>query len=406
MKPDMKLASIPRDQYSDYRYNAIFKAYKWDPQVEDHNTVAKHVILMGRETALQLESCAEALSEETMNMEEALLKRPDLSKKLGLPKEILRTLRRSSDYDRKRHVRLMRFDFHPTTEGWAVSEVNSDVPGGLAEASVLTGMAGKYFEGFEPRKNIADILLGEFGQKIKKGETVAFIHATSYADDRQVMQFLGDHFASHGYHSLMAAPDHIAWNDKKAISIIEGQKGDIDGIVRFFPLEWLTNLSQKSGWKGFYDSVTPSCNHPVSIFTQSKRLPLVWDELGVDNHAWKTLLPETKDPKTVDPHDKSWIYKPALGRVGEGISIREAVSEKEYKNIIKSVRRHPTDWVAQKKFTSQPLTADESGAETFHVCVGVFTVNGKSAGFYGRISPYPRIDGRAKDIPILVRVGD
>ena len=36
------------------------------------------------------------------------------------------------------------------------------------------------------------------------------------------------------------------------------------------------------------------------------------------------------------------------------------------------------------------------------ICIGVFTVDGKMAGFYGRVSPYPRIDANARDIPILV----
>ena len=44
--------------------------------------------------------------------------------------------------------------------------------------------------------------------------------------------------------------------------------------------------------------------------------------------------------------------------------------------------------------------------EHFHLCVGVFTVDGKAAGFYGRISPFPRIDARAKDIPLLVEKED
>jgi glutathionylspermidine synthase len=404
MEQPMKFGLIPEDQYSDYRYNVIFKAYKWDPQVEDHNTIAKQVILMDQNTATQLESWAEQLSEETMQMEEELIKRQPLTKELGLPKDVRKSLGRLSGYNRGSNVRLMRFDFHPTTTGWAVSEVNSDVPGGIAEASILPMMASKYFQGYEPRKNIADILLKEFQTIIGKDGTIAFVHATSYADDRQVMQFLGDYFNNHGYHTIMAAPDHIVWNNKKAVSIIEGQEGDIDGIVRFFPLEWLARLPKTSDWKGYYDCTTPSCNHPASILTQPKRLPLVWDRLGVDVSTWKKLLPLTKDPKTVDPHDDSWIYKPSLGRVGEGIGIKEAVSEKEFRSIKKAAKRHPEDWVAQQKFISQPLTTQD--AQIYHVCIGVFTVNGKSAGFYGRISPYSRIDGRAKDIPILVSKGD
>ncbi len=60
------LARIPSEQYSDYRYEAIFRAYKWDPQVEDHNTVAEHVVLLDKQTAGRLEHWAEQLSAETM----------------------------------------------------------------------------------------------------------------------------------------------------------------------------------------------------------------------------------------------------------------------------------------------------------------------------------------------------
>lgn len=400
MKQPLQFGLIPEKDYSDYRYEVIFKAYKWDPQVEDHNTVAKQVLLMDGETAKQLESWAEQLSEETVLMEEALAKMPAPAKKLGFPKTVLKNLDRLSGYERRQNIRLMRFDFHPTETGWAVSEVNSDVPGGMAEASVLPQIAARYFEGYEPRKNVAESLLNAFQEKIKKDGTIAFVHATSYSDDRQVMEFLSDYFGKNGFRTMFAAPDHIKWSDRKAVSILKGYEGQVDGIVRFFPLEWLTNLPNGANWKGYYDTVTPSCNHPIAIYAQSKRLPLIWDKLGVEVPAWKKLLPDTLEPKAVSAADTGYIYKPALGRVGEGISVKEAVTEKEFNTIRKAVRRHPQDWLAQRRFISSPVMSPEQ--ENYHLCVGVFTVNGKSAGFYGRISPYPRIDARARDIPILV----
>lgn len=402
MKKAVDLMLIPEEKYSEYRYDAIFKAYKWDPQVGDHNTVARHVVVLDESTVKQLETYAEKLSEETMLMEEALIHKPHLLKKLGLPKEIIKAVPRLSSYNRNQNIRLMRFDFHPTETGWAVSEVNSDVPGGLAEASVLPQIACRFFEGCEPQYHVGQRILEAFSDKVKENGTIAFVHATSYSDDRQVMEFLSDYFLVHGYKTVFAAPDHLVWKDKKAFCIIEGNEGPIDGIIRFFPLEWLINLPRKSDWKGYYDCVTASCNHPVAILTQSKRLPLIWDELELNISAWKNLLPETKDPKAVKKDD-GWIYKPALGRVGEGISILEAISEKESKQIRKAVRKAPGSWVAQRRFSSQPIK-DKNGEE-YHLCVGVFTVDGKCAGFYGRISPYPRIDHRAKDIPVLVWKG-
>ena len=94
------LARIPGERYSDYRYEAIFRAYKWDPQVEDHNTVAEHVVLLDRQTARQLEQWAEQLSAETMEIEQAMMERSDLVKKLGLPSKVKKAIPRMGSYQR------------------------------------------------------------------------------------------------------------------------------------------------------------------------------------------------------------------------------------------------------------------------------------------------------------------
>jgi glutathionylspermidine synthase len=400
MKHSIKLELIPEDKYSDYRYNVIFKAYKWDPQVGDNNTVSKHVVILDSKTVEQLKSWAEQLSSETMLMEEELLKNLSLAKELGLPDKIRKMLGRTSNYNRNKNVRLMRFDFHPTKTGWAISEVNSDVPGGFAEASILPEIANTYFDGYMPAENFSNVMVEAFKSKTKAVANIAFVHATAYSDDRQVMQFLSDRFMENGMNTVFAAPDHIKWVDKKAFSIVEGNECKIDGIIRFFPLEWLVSLPRTSKWQGYYDSETVSCNHPAAILTQSKRLPLIWDKLGVKIPVWKELLPETKSPKDVNPQITDWIYKPALGRVGEGISIKEAVSKKELTEIEKSARRDSKNWVSQRMFESAPVKS--VNGENYHLCLGVFTIDGKFAGFYGRISLYPRIDSKAEDISVLV----
>ena len=61
---------------------------------------------------------------------------------------------------------------------------------------------------------------------------------------------------------------------------------------------------------------------------------------------------------------------------------------------------HPKQYLAQKKFNSKPLISDEG--EEFHVCLGSYTVDGKHAGYYARISKTPRIDSNAADIPVLI----
>lgn len=99
-----------------------------------------------------------------------------------------------------------------------------------------------------------------------------------------------------------------------------------------------------------------------------------------------------------------FIYKPTLGRVGEYITIKSVVADDELKKIKKAVKKEPKNWVAQEMFHSRKI--ETTDGNSFHLCIGVFTVDGKRAGFYGRISPYPRIDAYAKDIPILIMKGD
>jgi len=399
----MKLVSIPKEKYDGYRQDVIFGCYKWDPQFLDNGTIAKHVLVISGEEHEELKRLTELLEKETVQAEQMLLGNLKYSKPLALPRQTRNELPRMKNYDAGGHIRLMRFDFHPKEEGgWAVSEVNSDAPGGFAEASLMPGTAAAQLEGKDYRYvDFGKILASAIAAKVRPGGRVMLVHCTSYSDDRQVMQFLGDRLESMGLRAVYAAADHLRFENKKAVSVLDGNKGEIDAIFRFTPLEWLIGIKPKR-WQGYFDTVTPSCNHPIAIFAQTKRFPLVWDaleELGVPLPTWRALLPETREVKRAR-NDPAFIYKPACGRVGEGITIKEACREDEYEKTMKDVKRRPKRYVAQKRFSSKPLISDEG--EGFHVCLGAFCVEGEAAGYYARISKTPRIDGSAADIPVLI----
>ena len=120
---------------------------------------------------------------------------------------------------------------------------------------------------------------------------------------------------------------------------------------------------------------------------------------GIDLSTWRELLPETIEVKDVK-NKEGYIFKPACGRVGEKISIKEACIDDEYDKIINDVKKHPKRYLAQKMFKSKPLVGENK--ESFHVCLGSYSVEGKHAGYYGRISKLPRIDSNAADIPVLI----
>ena len=97
---------------------------------------------------------------------------------------------------------------------------------------------------------------------------------------------------------------------------------------------------------------------------------------------------------------EGFIYKPVYGRVGERISIKEACKGDEYNKIIKDVKDHPKQYLAQKRFDSMPLIGEDGNK--YHICLGSYIIEGEHAGYYARISTYPRIDSYAADIPVLV----
>lgn len=399
----MRLVSIPDDKYEEYKLNLMFDAYKWDPQFYDSNTIAKHALVITNEENQELEKLTEELDMETRQAEEFLCKNLKFAKKLDLPKDLNYLLKKMNNYKSDKHIRLTRYDFHQTIENnWVISEVNSDVPGGFAESSIMPIFAldilGKNQYWYI---NFGDILINSIINKVPQNGNIMLVHCTCYSDDRQVMQFLGDRLESVGFNVIYGAADHLRFRDRETFSILDGNKVKIDGIIRFTPIEWIKDIKPKF-WTGYFDTITPSCNHPIAIFAQTKRFPFSWNELenaGINLTTWKKLLPETIEVKNAK-NKQGYIYKPAYGRVGEKISIKEACKEDEYNKILKDVKKHPKKYIAQKKFNSKPLLDENKNA--YHVCLGSYCVDGKHAGYYARISESPRIDSYAADIPVLI----
>ena len=399
----MKLIRIPEDKYYEYRLKAMFDCYKWDPQFCNNNTLSKYILVLSADENDELIKLTESLDKETTKAEEFLNQNIKIAKKLAIPKKILDQIPNMQKYDNCNNIRFKRYDFHPDINGkWVVTEVNSDVPGGYAESSLLPALAANTI-------NVQKLKYVSFGEKMveainkklnKKG-TIMMVHCTCFSDDRQVMQYMGDRLEKEGYKIIYGAADHIKFINKQAYSILNNNNEKIDLIFRFTPLEWLIQMKPRR-WDGYFNTTTKSCNHPIAIYTQSKNFPLIWDDLekeGITLKTWRKLLPETIKVKDLGKRE-GFIFKPIFGRVGERITIKEACKGKEYEKIIKDVKKHPNHYIAQKKFNSLPLKG-ENGTE-YHVCIGSYIIEGKHAGYYARISEYPRIDSYAADIPVLI----
>jgi glutathionylspermidine synthase len=388
-----------RAQHAELRRRTVFELGKWDPQFEDACVLADFALGLSRAAWDELARLAEALAGETLDAERELVGRPELHGRLALPRAIRRALADARSLGiAPGAARVMRFDFHWTRAGWRVSEVNSDVPGGFIEASGFSALAAECLDlGLAGDPSAA--LVAAVAAATRPGARVALVHATAYTDDRQVMVHLARALAERGLEPGLVDPTQLRWPDGRAEAVTPWFAGPVDLVLRFYPAEWLPNA--RGEWRMFFrGGATPLSNPGAALLVQSKRFPLVWDELATALPTWRALLPETRSPRDADWRaDPGWIVKPALGRVGEDVGLREALGAREWKAIARAARRAPAHWVAQRRFDA---VACALGGESVYPCVGVFVIDGRAAGIYGRVARRPLIDARAHDVPVLL----
>ena len=395
---------LPDDALAVLRRRAIFDCCKWDPQVEDTSTIAAFPIILEPEDWRELSRLAESLAAETLEAEAELAERTDLHSALALPRAVIRALARSRSRPSPGLARLVRFDFHHTLDGWRISEANTDVPGGLNEASGLARLMEPHF----PGACSAGDVTAEYARALvggRSGARVGLAHATAYVDDRQVMEYLARRLAEIGAEAVLMSPSQVRWMGGRAHVEAAGRTIELDSVARFFPAEWLPNLPANAAWEHFAGgAITPASNPARALLTQSKRFPLVWDSLRTSLPTWRSLLPETRDPRDAPwQRSEEWVLKPALGRVGEDVGIPGVSSGKEWKAIRRSVRWRPGHWVAQRRFEPTVIHLD---GEVLHPCIGVYTIGTRVAGAYGRLARRPLIDHRAQDVAVLVADDD
>lgn len=386
------------------RRRAALEGCKWDAQVGDITTLAAFPVVMERRTWDQLAAWAEQLSAEMQQAEEEISHRPELLPHLGLPAKLRKTLAADGPLT-PGAGRVIRFDFHLTTEGWRISEANSDVPGGFSEGSFFTAMMAEHFADLRPAGNPgalwADAVCAVAGQ----GGAVALLSATGYMEDHQVNSFLAARLRERGCSPHLVKPDQIRWKDGRAWLETSWCQCPLDAILRFYQAEWLARLPMQMGWEHFFrGGKTPVANYGLAAITESKRFPLVWDFMKTPLPAWRHLLPETRDPRDVDwSRDESWLLKTAMCNTGDTVSIRGLMSRRHWLQTRLVAMLSPGNWIAQKRFQSSPISTPLGER---HVCVGVYTVNGRAAGAYARLSEKPVIDFAAIDVALLIKEND
>jgi glutathionylspermidine synthase len=393
-------ASIDASAFYALRRRAVLHGCKWDPQVGDVDTLSSFPLVIKSSVWKQLASYSERLTAEALAATEEISRRPELLKHLGFAPVLRRVLAEDLPATPSAGC-VMRFDFHYTTHGWRISEVNSDVPGGFTEASYFTAMMAEYFPNLRTAGNPAAEWASALAAAAGQGGVVALLSAPGCMEDHQVIAFLAAELRTRGCRAYLARPEQINWRDGVAYLYARWHTGPLDAIVKFYQAEWLSRLPEKCGWKNLFKSgKTPVANPALAVISESKRFPLAWEKLSVPLPTWRALLPETRDPRNAPwSRDDGWLLKKAMCNTGDTVSIRELMRSAEWLKTRLAAQLSPGDWIAQRRFVSMPVRTPV-GAR--HVCVGVYTVNGRAAGAYARMSEGPLIDFAAVDVALLV----
>jgi hypothetical protein len=401
--PDLRAgpALEPREA-REFRRRAMFAALKLDPRSGDDDVLATFPLVVGAATWAELARLAEGLDKEMRAAEAEVLTRPRLLWELGLPPLVTAALAAGALRGAAPGVaRFVRFDFHLTEEGWRISEANADVPGGFVEASGVGALLAPYHPTLTPSGDPAGALADALAAATKPGEPIALVHATAYADDAQVMAFFERLLAARGRLGVRCSPAQVCPGRDGLCRLPDGRA--CGALLRFFPAEWLPNLGPRTPWWRYFTGArTPSANPPSALVPQSKRFPLVWDRLTTPLPTWRALLPTTRAPRASDGFDPDVVLKAALGRLGEDVLVWGATPGRERHAIRAAARRFPRRWVAQRRFRSRAI---DSPVGPVMPCVGVYVVDGRAVGAYGRVGRSARIDGASLEMPVMVDTG-
>lgn len=391
--------SLDAKSFSKLRRRAMLDGCKWDSQVGDVTTLAPFPLVMKRSVWDLLASHAEKLTSEAAAAEEEISWRPELLRMLGLPPALLKVVAGRAPLT-PAAGRVIRFDFHFTTDGWQISEANSDVPGGFSEASHFTGLVAKYFPHLAAAANPAETWCDVLATAAGAGGRVALLSAPPVLEDHQVNTFLAAGLRERGCQTHLAKPEQIHWRDGIAHLETSWYRGPLDLVIRFYQAEWLPK-SRAAGWQNFFrGGKTLVTNPPLSIISESKRFPLTWKYLSASLPTWRELLPLVCDPREtqwLDDHD--WLLKTAYCNNGEAVCIRGLMKPHQWWRTKLCSRLSPGKWVAQRRFESVPVPTPLGSR---HVCIGVYTVNGETAGAYARLSEKPVTDFAAVDAALLI----
>ncbi len=383
-----------------------FRYFKWDVFACGRCLVMPESVILNRAEHEKLVALAERFAAILIRLEEALVDRPDLLRKLGIPESVIPLIVRAQPGD----LQLARYDFFLTPEGrWMVSEFNEDVPGGFNEAVGLPDLIGDRANGAAFAGDLRHAITDAFAPY----DRVAFLYATGYSEDLQHMLLVQQWLEAAGHTTCMGSPAHLraGWRGPRIL----GER--CDAALRFYPGEWFTWLENRKDWERVLAEF-PMMNPLRRLLRQSKRLYAFWrdpsllsaeDIRFLEQHAPLTVPFESiPSPQAMSrecgtgvgsaARDR-WVLKHAFGRMGDTVIMGNLVSDNEWSRALEDAAKEPHAWLMQERFDVTPLP---DGGKSLYPAIGVYLVNHRFAGYYSRAAHQPFINHEAYHVATLV----
>jgi hypothetical protein len=93
------------------------------------------------------------------------------------------------------------------------------------------------------------------------------------------------------------------------------------------------------------------------------------------------------------------VLKSAYSNNGDDVLHRALTPAQDWRRGTRWLFASRGSWLAQRRFEPEAI---DTPWGSMHVCLGVYTVDGRAAGIYGRLSHREIVDFRATDVAVLV----
>ncbi len=390
----MHVREIAAADAREIRLRLVLDHCKWDAQVGDQNTLPAYALVMDRAAWSELAAHTEALARELAGVERALASRDDFDDVLGVPRALRAMIRTKLELT-PALARVVRFDFHPTREGWALSEINADVPGGFTEATHLPRLAAEAL-GLgtmgDPTRTLVDAMVA----RTAECDAIALVCAPGFMEDAQVVAFLARELEARRRRAILGNATSLSWTDGRART----SGAPVAGIVRFYQAEWIAEMREARALVPLFSGGTTPVTNPASAaIAESKRLPLVLESLRAP--SLHEAFPRTCDARTREwrASPEAWVLKGTYSNTGDRVIFPERLGRAARAMLALRVLARHGEWVAQRRFDIVPIDSPDG---PLHACIGVFVIDGAVAGAYARVARDAIIDFRAMDVALLV----